>query len=167
MFKKLGLSSRWCDLIYECISTVKATVLLNGIPGIPFHPSRGLRQGDPLSPYLFITALEGLSRLFADAEANNQFTGIKINKNCPVISHLLFADDCFIFGKADVVEIRNLLDILDIFSASSGQTINYHKSGVYFSKKVHSKHCKILVNMLKVKRISKNDKYLGTPLFFN
>lgn len=59
------------------------------------------------------------------------------------------------------------MHLLDVFSSSSGQTINYHKSGVYFSKSVHPKHCKILAKIHKVKRISKDDKYLGTPLFFS
>ncbi|XP_026419678.1 uncharacterized protein LOC113315627 [Papaver somniferum] len=122
IFKNFGFSDKWCSMIYECISTVKSTVLLNGIPGISFHPSRGLRQGYPLSPYLFITSLKGLSRLFYQAEQNKTFSGMQINKNCPVISHLLFTDDCFIFCRADIAEVQ---------------------------------------------RISKDEKYLGTPLFFN
>lgn len=120
MLGKFGFSQKWCDLIYECISTVKSTVLLNGIPGIQFSPSRGLRQGDPLSPYLFVTTLEGLSRLFMHADSQKKFSGIEINYKCPSISHLLFADDCFIFCKADRDEVRNLMDILDVFTCSFG-----------------------------------------------
>ncbi|XP_026420015.1 uncharacterized protein LOC113315995 [Papaver somniferum] len=104
IFRNFGFSEKWCDLISECISTVKSTVLLNGIPGIPFNPTRGLRQGDPLYPYLFITALEGLSRLFYQAEQDKTFARMQINKRCPVISHLLFADDCFIFCKENIAE---------------------------------------------------------------
>ncbi|XP_026397144.1 uncharacterized protein LOC113291876 [Papaver somniferum] len=75
IFKNFGFSDKWCELIFECISAVKSTVLLNGIPGVPFNPTRGLRQGDSLSPYLFITALEGLSRLFYQDEQNKTFSG--------------------------------------------------------------------------------------------
>lgn len=83
-----------------------------------FAPTRGLCQGDPLSPYLFINALEGLSKLFSHAEVSNKFSGVIINKNYPIIFHLLFADDCFIFSKVDLAEFRKLMNILDIFSSS-------------------------------------------------
>lgn len=167
VFKFFCFSSDFCDLIYHCMSTVSVYVLVNGLPGETFFPTRGIRQGDPMSPYIFIICMEALSKLLYHAETNGKISGIKVTRNCPYVSHLFFADDSFLFTSATIVQARNLLDTLKIFSGSSGQVINYQKSGIYFSKKVENKHCKLLARILKVGRITQNNTYLGTLLFFS
>ncbi|XP_026459959.1 uncharacterized protein LOC113360698 [Papaver somniferum] len=165
--KKFGLSNDLCDFLYNCISTVSSAVLVNGSPGEFFFPTRGIRQGDPMSPYIFIICMEAFSKLLSHAESTVKVTGIKVNKNCPSVSRFFFADESFLFTTASIVQAINLLDTLSIFSDSSGKIVNYQKSGIYFSKKIENKHCKLLARILKVGRITKNDTYLGTPLFFN
>jgi hypothetical protein len=100
IMKLLGFSSIWINWIYQCISTSSFSILLDGSPFGFFKPSQGLRQGDPLSPFLFILGSEVLSRLFLKEEQLGNLHGIKIARNSPPISHLLFADDIIIFSKA-------------------------------------------------------------------
>lgn len=132
VFRLLGFSDDFCDLIYMCISTVTYSVLVNGSPGDSFTPSRGIRQGDPLSPTIFILCMEALSKLLLHAEQQKLVTGVKVLTGSTSVSHLFFADDAFLFTNATIVQARNLLDILNMFSLTSGQTVNYQKSGVYF-----------------------------------
>lgn len=162
-----GFSDCWVNLIFQCISTTSYSILLNGSPGPNFSTSRGLRQGDPLSPYLFLICMEVLYRLLVKATEENKISGIKINKNAPSTSHLFFADDCFLFTKADLGEAKNLLDILSKFGEITGQLVNLQKSGIYFSPKIHPKHGKIIAKILRVPLLTKKDRYLGTPLFFD
>ncbi|XP_026434310.1 uncharacterized protein LOC113331882 [Papaver somniferum] len=138
ILKKLGFHKDWCDMIFECISTVSASVLLNGSPGEVFYPSRGLRQGDPLSPYLFIIVMDCFSRLMVKAEHAGVLQGIKVPTSSPAISHLFFADDCLIFAKANLQGARTLDSIIKNFSKYSGQSINFGKSGMAFSSKMDS-----------------------------
>ena len=86
-----------------CVETVDYSVLVNGNATSQIIPGRGLRQGDPLSPYLFIICAEGLSALIRKAEARGEINGVKICNNAPIISHLLFADDCFLFFQAELL----------------------------------------------------------------
>lgn len=116
----MGLCDGWCKLIHQCISISHSSILVNRVPCKPFNPSRGLRQGDPMSPYLFILCMESFSRTLSDAENKGLISGFKINKNCPSISHLLFADDCLIFAKANTNESKNLLKILEDYGKTSG-----------------------------------------------
>ncbi|XP_026399862.1 uncharacterized protein LOC113295753 [Papaver somniferum] len=146
-------------------STVSYSVLVNGSPGETFHPSRGIRQGDCLSPYIFILCMEVLSQLLLKADEDNLIQGFKFKKNSPSISHLFFADDCMLFVKASVTYARNLLKIINVFANASGQAINFEKSGFITSGKMHHKHIKILSKTLKMKFLSNSEKYLGTPLF--
>jgi len=85
-----------------CIEAVEYSMLVNGKVTSQIIPVRGLRQGDSLSPYLFIIYVEGLSALIRKAEVRDQINGIKICNKAPIISHLLFADDCFLFFRVNV-----------------------------------------------------------------
>ena len=93
LLHKIGFDPRWINLMLECISSVQYRVLLNGQPRGLITPQRGLRQGDPLSPYLFIMCTEALIANIKKAESEKQLTGLKVARACPAISHLLFADD--------------------------------------------------------------------------
>ena len=96
MMEKLGFCQRWIQLIMKCVSTVSYRIKVNGALSESFEPERGLRQGDPLSPYLFLLCAEGFSALLAKAEEDGLISGVKICRNAPSISHLLFADDSLI-----------------------------------------------------------------------
>jgi len=90
-----------------CVKSVDYNVLVNGEHVGPFIPGRGLRQRDPLSPYLFIICAEGLSSLIRNAEESEVISGTSICHGAPQISHLLFVDDCFLFSKQ--MRVRRML----------------------------------------------------------
>ncbi|XP_026416522.1 uncharacterized protein LOC113311954 [Papaver somniferum] len=162
---KIGFNSDWCNKITQCISTTSAAVLINGSPDIFFNPSIGLRKGDPLSPYLFLFCMEALSRTLSHAEELGIISGVKICKNAQSINHFLFADDYVVFCKANTTEAQNLKDILNIFGDTSGQLINFTKSGAFFSKDTDPALMPIICKLLGVQVLPLNDKYLGSPLF--
>lgn len=91
-----------------CVSTVSYSVNLNGTQIGPIIPSRGLRQGDPLSPYLFLLCVEGLSGAIKSSAEQGKITRCKIHSQAPAITHLLFADDSFLFCKASLEEAREI-----------------------------------------------------------
>lgn len=96
----MSFATAWINLIRRCISSVSYSVLINGKIGNDFKPSRGLRQGDPLSPFLFLLYGEGLSILMNKALNEGLLKGAKASRSGPPITHLLFADDCLLFGEA-------------------------------------------------------------------
>ena len=106
---KMGFGGRWMSWIKWCISTASFYVLVNGSAAGFFPRSRGLRQGDPLSPYLFVIGMETLSCLLNRATDENYLSGVKIADGRGeelVISHLLYADDTLLFCKADNDELK-------------------------------------------------------------
>ena len=116
----LGFHVTWLQWIRSCISSSYFSILLNdGHFGI-FSPSRGLRQGDPLFPFLFILGSELLSRLLLKEERQGKIKGMKIARNSPVINHLLFADDLLLFGKASLLEPESIKVCLDKYCSWSG-----------------------------------------------
>lgn len=94
---KLGFDPRWIQLAMETITIATYSILINGKPRGFVTPSRGIKQGDLLSPYLFLLCAEGLSTLLRKAEANHMLKGIKTSQNGVCISHLLFANDSLLF----------------------------------------------------------------------
>ncbi|XP_026428902.1 uncharacterized protein LOC113324830 [Papaver somniferum] len=165
VLKKLGFCDEWTRLIMQCINTTSSAILISGFSTSFFKPSRGIRQGDPLFPYLSIICMESLSRVLNEAKKKKWIHGVNLSKNSFTISQLLFVDDCIIFTRATKKDSRRLLKILEAFSAGSGQLINYEKSGIFFSKSVPNNKARDIIGILKVGRIKLDDKYLGVPLF--
>ncbi|RZC81200.1 hypothetical protein C5167_043775 [Papaver somniferum] len=161
---KMGFCSEWCDLIMQCVSTTHISILLNGVPCESYKPTRGVRQGDPLSPYLFIIVGEAFSRQLLSAEQENKIQGIKIAPHAPSVSHLFFADECLLFINANLFNVNNLLKIIEDFSAASGQMVNFNKSNVHYSIHVPHRFRRILTRRLKVPIMTAKEKYLGIPL---
>lgn len=94
---RMGFCSKWVSLMRECISTVQYRVLSEGKEWGPITPTRGLRQGDPLSPCLFLLVAECLSAMLRVEEASGGLHGLSVARGAPSISHLFFADDCLFF----------------------------------------------------------------------
>ena len=99
-------------------------VSLNGVLQSPFKPTRGLRQGDPLSPYLFLFVADGLSTLLRKAVESQHVQALGICRRAPTISHLLFADDSLLFFRGNVEQAHRIKDILQSYSRCTGQQIN-------------------------------------------
>lgn len=90
----------------QCVAGPSMTILWNGEKTVPFKPSRGLRQGDPLSPYLFVICLERLCHLIGMAVDAKDWKPIKLSRGGPALSHICFADDLILFAEAYVAQIR-------------------------------------------------------------
>ena len=112
IMEKLGFHSRWRRLMMQCISSVTYDVRINGKPSGHIIPTRGLRQGDPLSPYLFLLCAEGLFALIKKASADGLLEGISVSRGGPCLSHLFFADDSLIFYKATIEECEVLQRVM-------------------------------------------------------
>ena len=167
VLKSLGFNQNVTDLIFQCISIVKYTLLLNGSISRSINPSRGIKQGDPLSPYLFILCSEVLSRLVNREVESGNLKGVKIAPRAPPISKLLYADDVLLFCGAQVVEVGVLMRCVDKYCKWSGQAISMEKSGFFVSKRVHGQFSLQIRNQWGFKKLAKDGKYLGLPLFLS
>ena len=133
VMQKMGFGVEWREWIWSCISTAKFLVLINGEPAGFFSSSKGLRQGDPLSPYLFIMGMEVLSALIRRVVEGGCISGCRIQRGrgqAVNISHLFFADDAIVFREAKKDDMTFLSWILCWFEAASGLRINLAKSEI-------------------------------------
>lgn len=133
MMRKLGFNNRGLTLIMDFITSVTYSVHVRGSSVGLITLSRGLRQGDPLSPYLFLICAEGLSALLRQAQRKNLIHGVAVVRGAPSISHLLFADDSLLFCHAHLLDCQNLLNIIRLYQRGSGQKVNFEKSAACFS----------------------------------
>ena len=125
----LGFGINFIRWIMSCITTVSFSVLINGAASSFFHAERGLRQGCPLSPLLFLLVAEGLSRALRVARVEGRFIGIQMAPNLN-ITHLLFVDDVLIFCSGTRGDSKVLMEILYLFSKATGMEINARKSSL-------------------------------------
>ncbi|XP_074315639.1 uncharacterized protein LOC141651843 [Silene latifolia] len=163
VLRVMGFDRQWVSRVMECVTTVSFAVLINGKPSRSFRPSRGLRQGDPLSPYLFILCAEVLSSLMRRAVESNTLHGIRISNSAPSISHLLFADDSLFFAKAKAEEADVINNILRRYEEASGQLVNLDKTTVSFSKGVPIQKRSNLAARLCITEVEEHSRYLGLP----
>lgn len=105
----------------NCLTSIRYVILINGQPTGYITPARGIRQGDPLSPYLFILCEEGLSAMISKAVACQSIKGLVMCPGAPTLHHLFFADDSFLFGSATEIECQRYLSLLNIHEQASGQ----------------------------------------------
>ncbi|XP_010462868.1 PREDICTED: uncharacterized protein LOC109125019 [Camelina sativa] len=160
---KLGFDRNWISWIMWCVSSVSYQVLLNGQPRGFIKPQRGLRQGDPLSPYLFILCTEVLIANIKKAEREKKVTGITIARDSPTISHLLFADDSLFFCKAEATECQTVMEIIRNYGKASGQEVNLEKSSIMFGKKVPTEIRDQLKSVIGITKEGGMGSYLGIP----
>ena len=153
----------WVKLMRGCISSAQYRILINGQPRGLITPQRGLCQGDPLSPYLFILCTEALITNIKKAERKKQLTGMKVARACPAISHLLFADDSLFFCKANKKECQTILRILKDYETVSVQQINFQKSSIQFGHKIEETSRQELRDILGIQNLGGMRSYLGLP----
>ncbi|CAL1372514.1 unnamed protein product [Linum trigynum] len=163
LLHKLGFSPIWINWIRECVTTAMFSVLVNGQSAGYFPSSRGLRQGDPLSPLLFALCTEGFTALIKAAIMNHRLHGVRMNSRCPMVSHLLFADDSFLFLRASQRDDVNLLSLLREYESISGQRVNLMKSAAFFSPNMVQSDQEDLGEFLGIGSIGLQDHYLGLP----
>lgn len=126
-----GLNLGISNWILGCITSVNFAVLVNRQPSSFFKASRGLRQGCPLLPLVFLMVIKGLSRLILLAKAQGSITGIKTSRHF-FITHLLFVDDVLIFGAGTLEEWSQYKTILDLFCLATSMSISISKSCFYY-----------------------------------
>nr|GEU39075.1 RNA-directed DNA polymerase, eukaryota [Tanacetum cinerariifolium] len=127
ILKMFGFGDKWCGWINGCLNSTMGSVLVNGSPASEFQFHKGLKQGDPLSPFLFILIMESLHLSFSKVKDAGLFLGIPIGSSL-TISHLFFEDDDIFVGKWDSLSIRTIVNVLKCFHLASGLKIKFHKS---------------------------------------
>lgn len=159
----LGFPASWCSLVMKCVSSVSFSVRVNGVFSESFIPTRGIRQGDPISPYLFLLCSEGLSCMIKNIGPQYISRGVRVSRAAPWISHLLFADDCIIFSPATKRGADRVAAILNDYHRGSGQLVNKQKSAILFSTNCQQGNKEEVHTSLQISTEALGEKYLGLP----
>nr|XP_027109237.1 uncharacterized protein LOC113729105 [Coffea arabica] len=165
VLRAFGFGERWINMIWRIISNVWFSIVINGSLCGFFKSARGLRQGDPLSPALFIIRAEVLSRSLNQLVSCRGFQGFSIPQGCPSITHLGYADDVLIFSSATASTLRLVMRVLEEYEASSGQLINKTKSCFLVHAKIGRPRRKSIQQVTGFKPMSFAIWYLGYPLY--
>ena len=165
MLKEHHFPAKIIKCIMACISSVTYRIIINGSQTNTIHPQRGLRQGDPLSPYLFIMCLDILLRNIKSNIIQKKLDELRASRNGPLIPALAFADDCIIFSSANPSSSSHLKKLIDTFCQFSGQSLNTSTSSIYYALMTSKCHRRQTKNIFGIKKNNnKQKKYLGLPL---
>lgn len=158
-----GFCNRWVNWILNMIATPNFSILLNGTPTSTFIVTRGLRQGDPLSPFLFIIAAEGIGRYFKKELRERKIKGFRLWGNNISVTHQQFVKDIMIFCKVSLREVKMVKEILEVFMEALRTEINKGKSNTFIfnSPETIKTH---LTRILGFRKGELPTKYLGTML---
>lgn len=150
-----------------CVSYVSYSMLLNGASHGFIKPERGLRQGDPLSPFLFIFCVEALVNCLNNSAASGLLHGIGIGSSDPEVHHLLFADDSLLMCRESAAEAKEIMSCLKMYGDASGQRLNLDKSSIIFGAKVPADWRLELKIILEIEKDGGDGTYLGLPECFS
>lgn len=162
--QEIGLGNHFRRLIMVCASSVSMRVLFNGETTNVFSPTWGIRQGDPLSPYLFVLCVEKLAHCIQDKVAGGNWKPIVLSRGGLSLSHLFFADDLLLFGEANTDQMRVMSECLDRFYRASGQLVSVEKTCMLVSRNVNHNVASNLRDLSGFSLTSDLGKYLGVPL---
>jgi len=163
MLKAYGFDHNWIRWVMALVSTSSFPILLNGSPSRTFIPSRGLRKGDPLSPFLFVLMMEGLGRGIKMASVEGRIQGLKFTTDGEVSTHQQFVDETMLQGIPTVKEAKAFKQILNDFAMAVGTKVSLDKSKVVlFNTNIAIQ--RNLTIILGFQRDQLPSKYLGIPL---
>ncbi|XP_059436088.1 uncharacterized protein LOC132169016 [Corylus avellana] len=163
VMERMGFTRNWIELIMQCVSTAHYAVLVNGIPTGKIIPTRGIRQGDPISPYLFLICAEALSTMLTKADYSGELRGVPTSKRGPRLNHLFFADDSLLFCRADICHWTRLTTILKSYELASGQRLNSSKTAIFFSRNTLVETKEQILEVVGIPSSQRYDTYLGLP----
>lgn len=121
---QLGFDESWIKHIMLCISIVPYRVCINREFGNMIRPTRGILQGDPISPYLFLICVEGLLSILRQAQISGMIRGCRLSSQSPIIWHLYF-DESLLFFQGSIHDCANIMNCLHVYQRASSQQINY------------------------------------------
>ncbi|XP_073133915.1 uncharacterized protein [Henckelia pumila] len=162
---KLGFNESWVGKVMSCISSVSYSFKVNQHELGNLIPGRGIRQGDPLSPYLFALCAQGLSAMLSSFESQGCFKGVRIASSCPSLSHLFFAEDSLIFFKAEMEDCQSIAECLKNYERASGKVINFEKSALSFTPNTVPAMVNRIKSELTIPVVQGHEIYLGLPTF--
>jgi hypothetical protein len=166
MLRRFGFEDKWRNWIRACVFGGNLSVLVNGCPSNEMNIARGLKQGDPLAPFLFLLVAEGLGGLMKAAVASGLFGGVVVENQMQQVSRLQYADDSVFIGEACFENIWTLKAILRHYELISGLKVNFFKSSL-LGINVEESFLEGAATFLNCKIGSLPMKYLGIPIGAN
>lgn len=161
MLSKYGFHELWIDRNVTCIKTVIYSFIQHGQVFSDVRPQRGIRQGDPISPHLYILCAEALNSIISRHEEVDLFHDCSIARGAPAVTHMLLADGCYFFYKAVESEAKVMKNLIQRYEGKSGQVVNFNKSAITFSPNTHVRSREIICGVLEVGESKNLGKYLG------
>lgn len=159
-----GFGMDLTELIMFCITSTKLSIIWNNKCLDEFQPSRGIRQGDPLAPYLFLLCMDVLSQKIKDAVGDKRWVPVSASRGGPKFSHAFFADDLLLFGEATETQAIVMDEVISDFCHISGQKVSLAKSVFYVSKNTPAAVAHNIHQRMKMRRTEDIGKYLGVPM---
>ncbi|GMJ00023.1 hypothetical protein HRI_003671500 [Hibiscus trionum] len=160
----IGVPDHLRSLIMSCVSSVSTQILWNGDTSDSFKPTRGIHQGDPLSPYLFVLCMERLAQAIQREVDQGTWKAFQFKRNGPLISHLFFADDLVLFAEASLEQFDVVSRVLREFCECSGHKVSISKTNIFFSPNIHIALQEDISDAFGFQCVSDLGRYLGVPL---
>nr|KYP58785.1 Putative ribonuclease H protein At1g65750 family [Cajanus cajan] len=163
MLNRLGFCEKWRGWIQECLTSAEVSVLVNGSPTSEFRTQRGIRQGDPLAPFLFVVVAEGLAGPMRSAMSKGLFLGYRVGQHRVLVNLLQYADDTIFFGEPSMENVLTIKCILRCYELISGLKVNFHKSNfrILGSSEIQVLRFAVVLNC---KILHFPFRYLGIPI---